>query len=108
MTTNPKKSRCLRFKKLQREKSALGVEAKKRLRVERFEAWWDVGGFVTDGVLGVHRVRLMESDSFGRRLAVCVDGVQRDARTLRGVARCMGEMVFKRMVARSLRSLASD
>lgn len=94
MTTNPKTRRARRRNELQKQKSVLGVAAKKMLMAERAEAWRDVGGFVTDGVLGAHRVRLLESDTYGRSLAVEVDGVPRQARTLRGVARCIAKMVF--------------
>lgn len=56
--------------------------------------WRDVGGLTTDGVLGKHTVRLMACDEWSaERLAVVVDGQHRQARTVRGVARVMGEMI---------------
>lgn len=97
MTTNPKRLKPWRRNEIQKTNSAKGVAARKRLRSERAAEWRDVGGFVTDGVLGEHRVRLLASDSYGDRLAVTVDGEHRQARTLRGVLRCMAKMVLKGM-----------
>lgn len=79
---------------LQRVKSRAGVEARRRKRLERADGWTDAGGFVTDGVLGVHSVRLWRSETYGERLAVTVDGEHRQARTLRGFIRCMAEMAY--------------
>lgn len=91
--------KSLRTRKLsaKRTRCAAMREAKDRKRVEAATEWRDVGGLVTDGVLGVHSVRLLASDSFGPVLAVVVDGTQRRPRSLRGVVKCMAEMVYKRM-----------
>ena len=97
MTTNPIIRKARWRNDLQKAKSAAGVAARARLRIERASAWTDVGGFVTDGVLGKHAVRLLASESYGPRLAVAVDGRHRAARTLRGVVRCMANMVFAEM-----------
>ena len=75
-------------------KSRKGVEARRRLMLERSATWRDVGGFITDGVLGVHSVRLLACETYGERLAVTVDGQHRQARTLRGVVRCMAKMII--------------
>lgn len=85
MTTNPNRRRAVRLKDLQTEKSRKGVEAKRRLMLERAAAWRDVGGLVTDGVLGVHSVRLLASETYGQH---------RQARTLRGLGRCMAKMIY--------------
>ena len=97
MTTNPNRRKARRLNDYQKVKSAAGVAARERLRIERASAWKDVGGFVTDGALGKHAVRLLASESYGPRLAVTVDGRHREARTLRGVLRCMSNMVFAEM-----------
>jgi len=60
------------------------------------DALLDVGGFVTDGCLGTHVVRLLAYPGDERRLAVTVDGRHRQARTLRGIVRCMAEMIYWR------------
>lgn len=95
MTTNHRGRKARRRSDIQREKSRKGVEARARLRHERAGAWRDVGGCVTDGVLGAHVIRLLARDSYGPRLAVTVDGEHRDARTLRGVVRRLGLMVWR-------------
>ena len=97
MTTNPITRKARRRNDYQKAKSAAGVAARARLRMERASAWTDVGGLVTDGVLGKHTVRLLAAESYGPRLAVTVDGRHRDARTLRGVIRCISKMVFAEM-----------
>ena len=56
----------------------------------------DVGGLITDGCMGAHSVRLLAWPDEARHLAVVVDGEHRQARTLRGVARIVAEMIFKR------------
>lgn len=94
MTTNPKPRRARRIKDLQRAKSAKGVAARERLLIEQPATWQDVGGFVTDGVLGAHAVRLLRRDGYGPRLAVTVDGRHRAARTLRGFSRLVAKMLF--------------
>jgi hypothetical protein len=69
--------------------------AKNRLRMERTSAMRDVGGFVTDGCLGAHTVRLL-AWADGSHVAVRVDGKDRQARTLRGVVRILAGVIFKK------------
>ena len=64
----------------------------------RAESLRDVGGFVTDGVLGVHAVRLLAKDDEVKYLAVSVDGQAKASRTYRGVLRCMAEMVARKVI----------
>ena len=97
MTTNPITRKARRRNDYQKAKSAAGVAARERIRMERAGTWTDVGGLSTDGVLGKHSVRLLASEHYGPRLAVTVDGRHRDARTLRGVIRCIALMVFDEM-----------
>lgn len=86
-----------RRSEIQRSKSLLGVAAKNLKRVERVAALRDVGGLTTDGCLGVHSIRLLAyPDESEVRLAVVVDGQHRQARTLRGVVRCVARMVLNR------------
>jgi hypothetical protein len=66
----------------------------------RSESLRDVGGFTTDGVLGAHTVRLLAWPGDCNRLAVTVDGQHRQARTLRGLTRCMAAMVARRITTR--------
>lgn len=72
-----------------------GVAARERNRLARAESMRDVGGLVTDGCLGAHTIRLMAWPGDERRLAVVVDGQHRQARTLRGVIRCVAQMVTR-------------
>jgi hypothetical protein len=64
--------------------------------VQSTAEWQDVGGFVTDGCLGEHTVRLLFSPDYDERmLAITVDGEHRRPRTLRGVEKCITKMVVK-------------
>jgi len=67
--------------------------AKARRRREAVASWRDVGGFVSDGVLGAHEVRLLCREDYPA-LAVVVDGRARRPRSLRGVVRCLARMVW--------------
>jgi len=86
------RKRLERKREKTRRQCAVMRSAKERKRRERACAWRDVGGFV--GVLGEHRVRLLARDDYPA-LAVTVDGECRQARTLRGVVRCMSAMIFQ-------------
>ncbi len=55
----------------------------------------EVGGFVTWGNLGMHDVRLLAYADCDR-LAVVVDGQHKQARTFRGVLRCLAAMMINR------------
>jgi len=79
-----------------RERCAAMRRAKERLRTERAESLRDVGGLVTDGCLGAHTIRLLAWPTDDRRLAVIVDGRHKQARTLRGVMRCVAEMINRK------------
>ena len=59
--------------------------------------WKNVCGFVTDGCLGTHTVRLLAYPGDTLAVAVTVDGKHRRARSLRGVVRCMAGMVWGMM-----------
>lgn len=83
-------------KKMLRERSMKGVAARERKRMAESVALTEVGGFVTWGNLGMHDVRLLAYPG-GGRLAVVVDGQHKQARTFRGVLRCMAEMIERRM-----------
>ena len=76
------------------DRAMRGVEARERKRIEQSPEWRDVGGIVTDGCLGVHTIRLLDRGD-ERHLAVMVDGRHRQARTYRGVLRCVARMVSK-------------
>jgi hypothetical protein len=78
------------------ERAMRGVVARERMRMERTEAMRDVGGLVTDGCLGAHSVRLLAWPD-GKHVAVTVDGRHRQARTLRGVARIMAQIVCRKL-----------
>ena len=81
-------------KEMLRKRAMKGVAARERKRIERSESMCDVGGFVTDGCLGIHSVRLLAYPGDERSVAVTVDGRHRAARTFRGVVRCMASMVM--------------
>lgn len=70
--------------------------AKERNRLARSDSMRDVGGIATDGVLGAHSIRLLAYPGDENRLAVVADGKHREARTLRGVTRCIAEMVWRK------------
>jgi len=67
--------------------------AKERKRLAEAKAMRDVGGFVTDGCLGSHAVRLLAYTEDAPYLAIMVDGQARRPRTYRGIMRCMALMV---------------
>lgn len=96
MATNPRGRKARRRNDYQRERSPKGVEARRHKRIERSAAWRDVGGFITDGVLGVHKVRLLACDTYGERFAVTVDSQHRQARTLRGFVACIAKMIYQK------------
>lgn len=81
-------------KKMLRERSMRGVAARERKRMAESVALQEVGGFVTWGNLGMHDVRLLAYPD-GDRLAVVVDGRHKQARTFRGIVRCVAQMILK-------------
>ena len=71
--------------------------AKERKRQALADEWRDVGGFVTDGCLGKHTVRLLMSEDYSvSHYAVLCDGRVRQPRTRDGVLRCLRDMVSHR------------
>jgi len=78
-------------------KCAVMRAAKERKRLAEAEALRDVGGLVTDGVLGVHTVRLLAYPGEARAVAITVDGTHRRPRSLAGVKRVLADMLFGRM-----------
>lgn len=90
--------KTLRTLRLERKRrwSRRAVAAKARKRFLEALRWNDVGGFVTDGILRKHIVRLLAKDDEDRWLAVSVDGCAKRPRTMRGVIRCLAEMVWSK------------
>ena len=84
-------------KERKREWSRRAVAAKARKRMERVSAMTDVGGITTDGILGSHSIRLLSYGDGGRHYAITVDGEHRQARTERGILRCVAQMIFKKV-----------
>lgn len=83
-----------RLKQKRIERSRKGVEAKERKRRIEAAQWHDVGGFVTDGILGKHNIRLLAKDDEDRWMAIEVDGIAKRPRTMAGIKRCMAEMLW--------------
>lgn len=88
-----RKSQIAKRLEAKQKRCAAMRAAKERKRVERAEAMRDVGGLVTDGCLGTHTIRLLAWPGDDRRVAVVVDGQHRQARTMRGVWRCLCRMI---------------
>jgi len=78
-----------------RARAMRGVAERELKRMELAVAMRAVGGLVTDGCLGAHKVRLLAWPD-GKHVAVTVDGRHRQARTLRGVARIIAEIIFRK------------
>ena len=81
-------------KERKREWSRRAVAAKERKRMERVNAMTDVGGITTDGILGEHSIRILSYGDGGRHYAITVDGEHRQARTERGILRCLSRMLL--------------
>ena len=92
------------FHKQRRErvlrKCAAMRAAKARKRIERGSTLFDVGGFATDGIFGRHAIRVLSYGDGGNHYAITVDGEHRQARTERGVLRCLARMVYQRITAK--------
>ena len=84
-------------KERKREWSRRAVAAKERKRMDRVSAMTDVGGIRTDGILGKHTIRILSYGDEGRHYAITVDGEHRQARTERGILRCMATMIFAKI-----------
>jgi hypothetical protein len=87
-----KSRRAIRLE-AKRKRCAAMRAAKERKRLAESEGLRDVGGFVTDGNLGQHTVRLLAWPGDERAMAIRVDGRERRPRTCRGVWRCMAVMI---------------
>jgi len=74
-----------------------GVSARRRKRMEFSSTMLDVGGITTDGLLGAHSIRLLSYGDGGNHYAITVDGEHRQARTERGIIRCLARMVYGRV-----------
>ena len=88
--------KSIRTKRLEakRKRCAAMRAAKQRKRMERVSAMIDVGGIRTDGIFGAHSIRLLSYGDCRRHYAITVDGEHRQARTERGILRCMARMLF--------------
>jgi len=91
--------KSLRTKRLEakRKRCAAMRATKERKRMERVSAMTDVGGITTDGILGDHSIRILSYGDEGRHYAITVDGEHRQARTERGILRCVTQMIFKKV-----------
>lgn len=88
-----RKSRRTLILERKRDRARLMAAAKRRKRIAEAESMRDVGGFVTDGCLGAHAVRLLAWPEDVRAVAVVVNGHHRRPRTFGGLVRCMAEML---------------
>lgn len=90
------------FHKQRRErmlrKCAAMRAAKERRRMERGSTMLDIGGIVTDGIFGKHSIRILSYGDSGNHYAITVDGEHRQARTERGILRCLAKMIYRRVV----------
>ena len=71
------------------------ILAKKRKRMALGSTMRDCGGFTTDGMLGTHTVRILSYGDDENIYAITVDGKHRQARTERGILRCLAKMVIE-------------
>ena len=91
--------KSIRTKRLEakRKRCAAMRAAKARKRMERTSAMRDVGGIATDGILGSHSIRLLSYGDGEPHYAITVDGEHRQARTERGILRCLARMLFAKI-----------
>lgn len=89
--------KSIRTKRLEakRKRCAAMRAAKERKRMEFGATMRDVGGITTDGILGAHKVRILAYGDGENRYAITVDGEHRQARTERGIIRCIARMICK-------------
>jgi hypothetical protein len=71
--------------------------AKQRKRMEFGATLRDVGGITTDGILGKHSIRIMSYGDGEPHYAITVDGEHRQARTERGILRCLTTMIYRKV-----------
>lgn len=88
--------KSIRTKRLEakRKRCAAMRAAKERKRMEFGAALRDVGGITTDGLFGAHSIRLLSYGDGRRHYAITVDGEHRQARTERGILRCLSRMLL--------------
>jgi hypothetical protein len=91
-----RKSVITRQLERKRKRCAAMRAAKDRKRITEAPALVECGGLLTWGALGNHDIRLLAYPD-GRQVAVVVDGAHKRPRTLRGVWRVIGEMVWRGM-----------
>ena len=72
--------------------------AKERKRMEFGSTMHDVGGITTDGLFGVHAIRLLSYGDSEPHYAITVDGEHRRARTERGIIRAIARTIYKRVM----------
>ena len=72
-----------------------GVEARRRIRMERTSGMTDVGGIATDGIFGAHSIRVLSYGDAEPHYAITVDGQHRKPRTERGILRLLARMVYR-------------
>ena len=91
--------KSIRTKRLEakRKRCAAMRAAKERKRMEFGSTLHDCGGFTTDGIFGSHSIRVLSYGDGGRHYAITVDGEHRQARTERGILRCVAQMIFKKV-----------
>ena len=93
--------KSIRTKRLEskRKRCAAMRAAKERKRMELGATMLDVGGFTTDGILGLHSIRVLSYGDGENRYAITVDGEHRQARTERGVIRILARMIYRKVRA---------
>ena len=91
------------FHKQRRErvlrKCAAMRAAKARKSMEFVSTMHDVGGIATDGIFGAHTIRFLSYGDGELHYAITVDGKHRQARTERGILRCLARMVYRKVGA---------
>ena len=92
-----RKSLTARQKERKHARAMAGVEARHRKRMEFGATLHDVGGITTDGLFGAHSIRLLSYGDGDTRYAITVDGEHRQARTERGILRCLAKMIYRKV-----------
>jgi hypothetical protein len=72
--------------------SRRAVVAKARKLLASTAVMTDVGGFRSDGCLGIHTVRLLAYPGESRALAITMDGIPKQPRTFRGIRNALAKM----------------
>lgn len=92
-----RKSLTAKMKERKHTRAMAGVEARRRKRMEFGSTMLDIGGITTDGLFGAHSIRLLSYGDGEPHYAITVDGEHRQARTERGIIRCIAKMICKRV-----------